>query len=428
MKSHILEISGLKFVLGLWWHPVDRNGRQRAFAKDLALESIKDGKRLNAMVQIAAPAQVGVTVMTGRKKLPKAYSLASVVMQVLEKKHPNARINALIRLPLSGGLEWCCCIIDGVFVPDGDFVGTVNEVESVYEQNTAESNDWLLHVVLDSEDEALEELEKLIFGLDLKSVSKLELIKRPPFLIYSAIGLILFIILANIGIGQYKKWRDARELAQIQEQMRQHKKKKVVVKDLPDVVELFPPHWNNYPAPQAVLSNCYASTASRYLYSVGWALTSVQCSGAVAEFRYEITRHGSYLRLPDGTRQRPDEAKMQVSFQRLNLQGLSTRPQEDQLLSLSRIVGTLYELAKSYHTNISVSLTKQGARTVKGPDGPVEILAPYREGAFSFSSGLAHELITSGLLSMPGLVVTSVEYLVSGNVWKISGKYYAQLQ
>lgn len=430
MKGTVVEIRGRQFIVGLWWHPVDKNGNQRAVAREVAREEFG---QFNAMVSLASPPQVGITNMATqrrKKKLPKILSLACALKMVLENraKDDGEPVSALMRMPFDG-VQWCFCVSNGHIVPNGDFAGAPGDVDRVFEQNMDEG-DYNVSLYLESEAETLEKLEELLSEIDLKTVPRIRLIQRPPHLMYAAFIALALIAAGYSGFSFYRDWRNEAERQRLRErleaQRQQAKQRKTSDWTPPPVERIFPPVWEAEPAANAVLAQCYRVAASLPVIDSGWDLNRVVCTKQAMELRYKITGHGSYLRPPRDAFQRPDHAKMHFSFRTIPLEVPPPRKAEA-LHDVATTVGVLYELAKLYMARVSVSLHKQGAKAVKGPDGPVAMRAPFREGSFEFSDvGLPSYLLLTDI-DLPGLVISSVGYDAIKKTWHIGGNFYASL-
>lgn len=440
MKATHIDIAGRRYVTGLWWHPVEKNGKQRFFAKDLAVEA----PELNAMASLPNPPQVGVATIEpirGNKHFPKAFSLAGTVKNALSESHDGqGGISVNLRMPLPGksNLYWCLCVSGGIIPPDGDFVGSEEGSRQVFLQNDEENQgvEWTRRFETDSVTEASEFLTKTLATEASKEIPKIQRIERPPYHMYAAVALILLIIAGYFGFKLYKDLRDQAYLKELQERARQHKKGPIK-SDLdnwvpPDPYKLFPRRWNNEPSPNALMAQCYEAASKLTLSNSGWNIHQLSCKDSGMEVRYRITSYGSYLSLPAGARQEPDKAKLQFSFRTYPFR-TAKRPPENELAGLAKTISTIYEIAKKFNAKAKVKLKKPVTKAFKGPKGPVAIRAPYREGSFQISNiGLPACFMRSGFVldaeKLAGIVISSIDYNAKNHEWSIGGEYYAALQ
>ncbi len=439
MKATHIEIAGRRYAAGLWWHPVDKSGKQRALARDLA----KEDSELNAMAVLTNPPQVGVAAIEsvrGKKHLPKVSSLAGAVKNALEAVSKGGNISANLRMPLPGkpNQSWCLCVSDGVILPEGDFVGTEEECGRVFIQNEKENSgiEWTQRFEADSETEAYAFLEKLFAETVPKNIPKIQRIERPPYLLYTVLVLVVLLIAGYFGFKLYRDLKNQAYLQELRERANKHKKGPVRSNldnwTPPDPYKLFPRVWNNEPASNAVLSQCYDAASKLTLSNSGWEIHQLRCKDSGMEVSYRITSYGSYLSLPTGARQQPDKAKLQFSFRDYPFK-LPVRTPETDLEGVSKTIGTIYEIAKKYNAKVKVQLKKQATKAIKGPKGPVTVRAPYREGVFQISKiGLPACFMRSGFglnaEILPGIVISSVDYDAKNHEWSIGGEYYAALQ
>lgn len=440
-----IEINGQQYAAGLFWQLVERNGKQRVHAKELRSEADAN-ETLNAMVELSNPPQVGVGQFNhhGQKKksIPKTPSLACAILQVLDNKNSDGKsappVSALVRIKLPGENYWCMAISSGVILPNGDFIGSKEEVDSVFRENfqldQANDEPWeALFLDAQDDEDGFREIESILEEVRPKAVPHIQAISKPPYKALGFVALAILILLSFWGLIKYQKWQKDEELRVLAEKARvmarnnklaEAEAKKQNWKP-PRPEELFPPVWENQPSVQDVLRHCYAEISKFPPTRMGWNLDMVKCSSSSLNLRWKITLMGDYTNPPTGAQISPDKEKPYYAFQNVRFT-LSPRG-KSQLRDIAETQARLHQTHKQLRAEIKTDLDAQATKTVESPDGPVIIRAPYRHGGVTFAQ-IKYMNAFLNHFDMGGVVINAVIYNAQKHLWQIGGDYYASLK
>jgi hypothetical protein len=428
MSSHLIQFGKYRFVCGLFWQSLSR---PRELSKEAAELAKKVGCDLVVLRQAYSTAQAGFLQSGTQASRASQYSLAAAVASKLARdgahydgeNQPVHNWLAAFRLPDG---QWAYFAVrDGNFLPNGDFLGSQEEVfERLHGDyglggwnmviGDAELEHYGFHNFSEKKIEALLGLSeqgrlKVEAGWRLRPVHA-RLSPRALMLVAGG-GVVVALALA-FGWTQYQAHLARVRAAEEAELLRQAELRRAML--------AAPQPWVKAPTPLGVAQACMAHLT--HLTPGGWALSDYGCGPGQA--RYAWTREYSTVALL--LAQVPgaviDAGGDTASYaQPLSL---PARPDEA-LLTAQALLPALQSRMQLMGLGLKLAIAPAPPPPPPAPDSTQGTVAPaWNTYTYTVSPGTMSPLEVASMLSAPGVQLDKLRYRAGS--WILEGVIYAK--
>jgi len=415
----VVRMCRRRWVVGLWWQPLEGQGSARAQARRLARalaepaapevagERGPEPERYDAMVVRRRPPQVGFGHAGGTGAVPRhAAAAAAFAARAGERA-------CLARFALPEGRWWVVALSRGYVLPEGDVLAEDEAGAARAFEALRELGEWDEVTDRAEPEEAAAALDVILRGA--RGVPQAEPVTR-----HVPWGRVAAVATAAVLVGA-AGW-SVRVLMAPEPELRIPK----VASEPPPPLPALP--WLSEPAPGGLLAACRAAYGETPISRRGWALEGWQCTDGSVNERWRYREGASYVALPRGAaldERRMDQAQLSRALP--GAQGLGgledTGPRA--LAGRGRLSQALSEIARLAGLGVRLSWETPGSGAPPGDD-PRRVPEPYVEGRFTLAgAGPLPRGLGAALSALPAAVLERVSRGADGG-WRLRGRVYAR--
>ncbi|HYD63746.1 MAG TPA: type 4b pilus protein PilO2 [Noviherbaspirillum sp.] len=431
MATQIVEIGGQKFVCGLFWQSLSR-------PRELKREAIELGRRIESDLMVLrydqAVAQAGYAqTRDGARR--GMFSLGAVVSKTLAiegavyEGHQQPVHNWLSAFKLPNGMWAYFAVRDANFLPNGDFVGTKEEVLDRLHGDYGLGG-WNV-VIGDKELEdhgfhnfSVKQIQDLIPHKKNGQIRPhkwwaLRPVERKvPWKLITAIGA-LIIVASAAGFAYWqqhqKELEEARQRERAIEAARQKMLGQAVPSDLPHP-------WSKQPLPQDIAQACMDKL--RFTSPGGWLLDEYVCNTNQVTYSWSRGQSTVGYLLAEVPQANVQTSGDKASYsENLNLK----TGRDEELLKLNDLIHPLLTQMQLLDLSLKIGSPAPLPTTSKSLPGlgPKPIPQPdWQTLPFTLSANSLPPTEIAPLLAQPGIRLEKISY--RAGAWSIDGVIYAK--
>jgi hypothetical protein len=429
---HLLKVNNKEYAVGLWWQTSEANSETKLKKEAvLVAKTFKEeqGPSYNCFASQIKPTGALIGMGNCDSIIEKGQITRNVTPLVLAVINNAESQTFLHKYQFDDGC-WVCGVLKGVVHPDGDFFGTAEAAQKVF--------DSLLEDVFLSV-EQIKEFD------DVESVSRLEAILKKDIEIFirpintrvskRKIFMILGVTLAAVGIFVIYQSMMERKKADIQKakmlaaqqllaEQQASKQKSSISAD-----DFFPETWLSEPTASLFLTSCKKALSDRDLVENGWQIVEWGCAPGEVEIAWKKLDGSSFQVLPKGAEfniQSPRDCVTTDEYAIENIMRAKTS-----LWSMEQSSAKIHDIALIFELKIDCDYhLKPESKTIADQNDPAKnrtITASFRKIEFVLT-GLEMfppPAFVSEINSIPGMVMEKLFY--KDNYWLLKGTVYVTI-
>lgn len=396
----VFSVNKQKLYVGAWWNSLEPSKNPSREARHLNDTSARHFSHYSVR-RDSTSLQVGLG-MSAEGALP----LAPLVANRIEAE------NGIVKMVLPNGQSWLLVSIGGYIDPEGDFVGTAEEVEE-------KLREWLdvgeIDCVEYNAKDSLEVINNILKQTSSQEAKKLSFNSLNVWRKGRVIGLAIA-LLAVLGLlWGVIEYREAKKREEFQRLLAAEQAAKEGLEQR--AKSLFERTWEKEPRSRAFLRTVRAEIKSVPKYHKNWELTSWQRTMMYDVRTWKRLPHGRFSDAPVI----PQPGSENISVQTIgNMMTLMPRG-EQKLIKRNIAAAMVNNLALDLKASIQVTWHPPEVKKIE--DHP--FTAPFVKGEWSITNfAILPTDLSSRIDEIPGYVLKSVEWL--GQAWEIKGDIYAE--
>lgn len=282
-------------------------------------------------------------------------------------------------------------------------------------------------VTLETAQESLDWLKPLLpegfWASRLSGANRMESLTSLPSQHNAKLGLVGGLMLAGVswlGASMYLDYQSAQQAMEAAQQaMRSKEARRMELLAHPE--RHFSMPWQTASEPKALWTACMPVMLELPLASNGWELASATCLGTSVQVVWAHKPGADYLHLPPRARLGKSSTQAVSSLPVPVFPSSSRRKLPyTELERRETISRHLYQITQHTASRLNLAF----AQPQKAVVDKIEIIAPWLEGSWELKDvpdGLVLEAALTEALSLPGLVLTAIDY---NTQWSMRGKVY----